>query len=111
MASEFACSWAPLSSRSNDAIARHSDLIVQTTSAGMHPNENIDPLDFYQFAGHEIVYDVIYAPPETKFLARAKQAGCRILNGERMLLEQAYLQFKLFTGRDYPDACKNMSLT
>ena len=48
----------------------------------------------------------IDAPPETVFLRRAKAAGCRTQNGEQMLLEQAYHQFKLFTGLDYPEDCR-----
>ena len=85
----------------------NSDLIVQTTSVGMHPFESSDPLPFYEFSGEELVYDIVYAPPETVLLKRAKRAGCRALNGERMLLEQAYLQFRIFTGFDYPEDCRD----
>ena len=102
LAGEFGCSWAGLGDGARDRIAQHSDLIVQTTSAGMHRQADLDPLGFYEFSGNEIVYDVIYAPPETKMLSRAVRAGCRTLNGSQMLLEQAYLQFELFTGRAYP---------
>jgi 3-dehydroquinate dehydratase/shikimate dehydrogenase len=110
LAQEFGCEWAPLAESSAAAIAHHNDLIVQTTSAGMHPNEELDPIEFYELTGREIVYDVIYAPPVTRLLSRAKRAGCRTLNGWPMLLEQAYLQFELFTGRKYPDECRNIAL-
>lgn len=80
----------------------YSDIIIQTTPAGMHPNEDIDPLENYSFTGSETVYDLIYAPEKTKMLARAEKAGCRILNGKAMLVYQALEQFKLFTGKDYP---------
>jgi 3-dehydroquinate dehydratase / shikimate dehydrogenase len=109
MAGEFDCAWAPLAVESIPVIRRHGDLIVQTTSVGMHPAAGADPLSFYDFDGNEIVYDVVYTPPETRLLKRAKEAGCRTLNGERMLQEQAYLQFKLFSGFDYPEDCR-MSL-
>ena len=108
LAGEFGCSWAPLGPESADILRDHSDLIVQTTSAGMHPNEHLDPLEFYDFAGSEIVYDVIYSPPETRLLARAKMADCVTLNGESMLLEQAYRQFFLFTGIEYPETCRDV---
>jgi 3-dehydroquinate dehydratase / shikimate dehydrogenase len=106
LAADFGCTWAPLGEESVCTIKRYSDLIVQTTSAGMYPQENVDPLRFYEFSGDELVYDVIYTPAETAFLRRAKDAGCKTQNGERMLLAQAYCQFKIFTGLDYPAECR-----
>jgi shikimate 5-dehydrogenase len=47
--------------------------------------------------------DLIYKPAQTKLLQRAAAAGCRTLNGYDMLLRQAKLQFKLFTGLDFPE--------
>jgi 3-dehydroquinate dehydratase/shikimate dehydrogenase len=102
LAREFGCEAAPLAPESVGTVREYSDLIVQTTSVGMHPHQDADPMPFYEFSGGEVVYDIVYTPPETLFLGRAKRAGCRTLNGERMLLEQAYLQFRLFTGFDYP---------
>ena len=110
LATEFGCSWARLGAAAQDQIAQHSDLIVQTTSAGMHPMADLDPLEFHEFSGKEIVYDVIYAPPETKMLKRARLAGCPTLNGRQMLLEQAYLQFELFTGKAYPEELRGMEI-
>lgn len=83
-------------------IKEHSDVIVQTTNVGMHPLENTNPLDFYDLTGKEFLYDIIYTPKETLFLKSGLDAGCKILNGWPMLLEQGYRQFKLFTGYEYP---------
>lgn len=80
------------------------DIVVQATSAGMTPNEDLDPLPGYRFQGTEIVYDLVYAPPRTRFLERAEASGCRIVGGREMLIRQAHAQFRLFTGRDYPAA-------
>lgn len=102
LAEQFSVDYAPLNSGSIADIAKYSDIIVQTTNVGMHPLEHIDPLSFYEFKGHEYLYDIIYAPEETLFLKRGKKKGCRVLNGWQMLLEQGYRQFKLFTGFDYP---------
>jgi len=113
LAREFGCRADELSS---EGIARLTtadgtsvatapapfELIIQTTSAGMHPNEGEDPLPFYEFRGSEIVYDLVYAPRETRLLARATKAGCPTIGGFEMLLEQAYLQFRLFTGIEFP---------
>ena len=79
------------------ALARgYGDLIVQATSAGMGPAIGIDPFPGYQFTGRELVYEMIYAPPTTAFLARAQDAGCRVVPGIRMLLAQARAQFRSF---------------
>ncbi len=119
LAAEFGCCAEPLSSagveRAASAVgagaAGHPaslpfDLIVQTTSAGMRPHEDEDPLPFYEFRGGEIVYELVYAPRETVLLARAAHAGCRTIGGFEMLLAQAYLQFKLFTGVEFPEDAK-----
>jgi len=72
-------------------------LIVQTTSAGMEPNTETDPLPAYQFKGSEIVYELIYAPERTRFLQRAEDAGCQTISGREMLHAQAQLQFQQFS--------------
>lgn len=102
LAQEFGAEWAPLGPESRLVVEDHPDLIVQTTSVGMGETEGQDPLDWYDFTGRELVYDIIYAPRWTRFLTRAKDAGCRVLFGSDMLVNQAFGQFQRFTGRDYP---------
>jgi len=81
-------------------LKKYSDIIIQTTSKGMgntdEPNEVNDPLWFYDFAGTEIVYDIIYEPESTAMLTRARRAGCRVCNGYSMLEFQGEEQAKLF---------------
>jgi 3-dehydroquinate dehydratase/shikimate dehydrogenase len=74
----------------------HLALIVQTTTVGMEPHVDGDPIANYRFRGTEIAYDIIYTPLETPFLRRAKAAGCLVLNGADMFDEQAARQFELF---------------
>ena len=93
--------WAPLERGSAQVLSRYSDLIIQTTSIGMMPDAEADPLFFYNFSGHEAVCDIIYAPKKTKMLRRAEAAGCKVCNGLAMLQYQAYDQFRLFTGEEY----------
>lgn len=78
------------------------DLIVQTTSVGLYPGENISPLEGFSFTGKEIAYDIIYRPKMTKFLKDAAEKGCTLHFGSEMLMAQARLQFKAFTQQDYP---------
>ncbi len=93
--------WAALDSSNASLLAGYSDLIIQTTSAGMLPETEKDPLAFYSFSGREAVFDIIYTPEKTKMLLRAEEAGCKVSGGFSMLKYQAHDQFKLFTGEDY----------
>jgi 3-dehydroquinate dehydratase/shikimate dehydrogenase len=90
-------------------VADYSDLIVQSTSVGMEqhgaaPTAAHDPIAHVPLGGHETVYDIVYAPPETPLLKRARTAGCATVFGREMLLGQAYAQFQLYTGQPYPPA-------
>lgn len=48
------------------------------------------------------VYDIIYAPAETKLMKFAKEAGCQTCNGISMMLWQGAIAYKHFTGVDMP---------
>ena len=87
-------------------VSGHSELIVQTTSVGLPDNPG-DPLAAYSFRGHELVYDLVYGDGLTPMLERAREAGCAVIDGGRMLAEQAYEQFRLFTGHAFPDSAKS----
>lgn len=84
-----------------EAIA-DSRLIVNTTSLGMEPRkEEAPPIDYSRLL-HQVVVDLIYKPRETLFLYRARQQGCKTMNGLRMLLEQGVLAFERWTGEKAP---------
>ncbi len=79
------------------------DLLVNATSLGMKPDD-ASPLDEKQFSLKQAraVYDVIYRPAETKLLAAAKAAGCKMANGLGMLLHQGAKAFEIWTGKPAP---------
>ena len=91
-------------------VRAYGDLIVQATSVGMdaHGAESAvpggDPIARVPLSGREVVYDIVYAPPDTPLLQRAREAGCAVIYGRDMLFGQAYAQFRLFTGVEYPAA-------
>jgi len=86
----------PLSKESRAQISGFTNLIVHTTSIGMHPHEDDDPIPFYHFDGSEIVYDLIYNPHQTALLQRAERAGCRVISGIEMFWAQAQEQSAYF---------------
>ena len=82
-----------------DAMDRCT-LIVNCTSAGLHPHIDETPLDKAYFHRGMTVFDTIYNPATTRFMAEAEAAGCRTQNGLRMLLYQGLASFSLWTGID-----------
>ena len=65
-------------------------VIVNTTPLGMFPNTDAFPKIPYEFLTHKnLCFDLIYNPPQTMFLGKAKEAGAFIHNGFRMLRLQA----------------------
>ncbi|MDR1318716.1 MAG: 3-dehydroquinate dehydratase, partial [Treponema sp.] len=102
LASRYKFAWGGLDNRGLEMMEKYSDIIIQTTSAGMEGGEGQDPLDAYSFSGREAVMDLVYKPEMTPFLKRAAGAGCRVLNGYDMLLRQARYQYVQFMGKDFP---------
>ncbi len=103
LAEPYGFAWGALDGGGIELMDKYRDVIVQTTSVGMEPDTDADPLELYKFRGKEAVMDLIYKPEVTKLMRRAAEAGCRTLNGYDMLVRQAKLQYRLFTGKDFPD--------
>ncbi len=85
-----------------DAVgsAAAADVVVNATPLGMggeHP-----PLDAGRLGSGHTVIDLIYHPAETPLLAAARAAGARTQNGLPMLVHQAALSFRLWTGVEAP---------
>ena len=81
-----------------------SYLFAQATGVGMKPLEGqtVVPDETY-FRPDLIVTDTVYAPRETVMMKQAKEAGCeRVYNGMSMMLFQALIAIKLYTGKDTP---------
>ena len=74
------------------------DLIVNATSVGIKKNEEIK-LDFSKEEG-QLFYDVIYNPPQTNFLIKAKKLGKQTENGKNMFIYQALKAFKIWHNID-----------
>jgi 3-dehydroquinate dehydratase / shikimate dehydrogenase len=73
------------------------DILVNATPVGTTPAVDESPLPDGPFTG-ELVYDLVYNPPETMLLREARAAGRRTLGGLDMLVAQAQRQFEWWTG-------------
>ncbi|KGX83884.1 shikimate dehydrogenase [Pontibacillus marinus] len=73
------------------------DMIVQTTSVGMAPNDKESILSLTHVHPDAVVCDIVYRPMETAFLKEAKERGAHVLYGHGMLLYQAALSYEIWT--------------
>jgi 3-dehydroquinate dehydratase/shikimate dehydrogenase len=48
------------------------------------------------------VFEMIYDPPETRFMKLAKAAGAEVIPGVEMFVQQAARQFEIWTGKPAP---------
>lgn len=88
---------------------REFDIVINTTSAGMEPQENVLPIDNIDqikdlsFINEKTaVVDMIYNPSRTLFLKEAQNRGAKILNGLGMLIYQGIIAYELFTDEKLP---------
>jgi 3-dehydroquinate dehydratase/shikimate dehydrogenase len=102
LAGRYGFAWGGLDHEGAKLMERYRDIIIQTTSVGMEPAADADPLELYNFSGREAVMDLIYKPAETLFLKRAAAAGCKTRNGYDMLIRQAQYQYTHFLGKEFP---------
>lgn len=76
------------------------DLLVQTTSIGLHGEQF--PFSLQGIRSQAAVVDIIYRPWETPFLREAKSMGCRTMNGLAMFLHQGALAWQFWLDRPAP---------
>jgi 3-dehydroquinate dehydratase/shikimate dehydrogenase len=78
------------------------DVLVQTTPVGTFPAVEATPLTLSAPLAGRLVYDLVYNPPATALLARARALGAETIGGLPMLVAQAAAQFTWWTGRPAP---------
>ena len=94
-------------SMNRDELADHvpySGLLVNTTSLGMAggPAELATPVTSDMISADAIGYDVVYAPPMTRFLREVEEAGATSAGGISMLVFQGIEGFEMATGQKAP---------
>jgi len=78
-------------------IMEEYTVIVNCSPTGTHPNINESPNIPYEFlTQNHLLFDLIYNPDETKFLAEGKKRGANIKNGLEMLQLQAEKSWKIW---------------
>jgi shikimate dehydrogenase len=79
-----------------------ADIIIHCTPIGMRPKteQSLAPKGLLR-AG-QAVFDIVYNPRKTRLLNDAEAAGCTVIAGLEMFVNQAVVQFELWTGRKAP---------
>ena len=96
------CTAIPMLAGPMEAVLGDTDILVNTTSVGMHPQKELIPIKETMIHDHLVVCDIVYNPRRTQFLKVAQQKGCRIVEGLGMLVYQGAASFQLWTGQEAP---------
>lgn len=84
-------------------IQKRADLIINATPVGLFPDVEAAPdIQIDSLRPDLVVADVIPNPPQTRLLRLAEQAGCTVLDGLGMLVNQGRIAINHWTGTD-PD--------
>jgi 3-dehydroquinate dehydratase / shikimate dehydrogenase len=96
LADTFQCGLAPL-----ESLERiEADVLINATPIGMQGHSRgHSPVRLAALPPPRVVYDLVYNPLETRLLREARMAGCQTIGGLDMLIDQAALQFELWTGQ------------
>ncbi len=79
-------------------VPEQTDILVNATCVGLFPDVNACPdIDYDTIEKGMIVCDVVFNPAMPVFLQRARQRGARTISGLGMLVNQAALNFEIWT--------------
>ena len=81
----------------DEKVMNEHQLIINASPLGTFPDINLAPQLPYSFLTNDhVLFDLIYNPPETRFLQEGKKRGCKTLNGQKMLEYQAEKSWQIW---------------
>ncbi|NNF56900.1 MAG: shikimate dehydrogenase [Rhodothermaceae bacterium] len=84
-------------------MIREARLLVNATPVGMAPHPEATPWPHAtDFHAEQVIYDLVYAPAETRFLRDAVVHGAIPVGGLAMLIGQGAAAFEHWTGQAMP---------
>lgn len=83
-------------------VPEDAGMVINATSVGLLDSEARLAIEPQSLHSGLIVADAVFNPPQTWLLKEARRRGCRTLNGLGMLVNQAAINFQLWTGLE-PD--------
>ena len=81
----------------NKKVIEENTIIINCTPLGTFPEVKECPKIPFEFlSSNHICYDLIYNPEKTKFLLESEKMGATIINGKKMLENQANESWKIW---------------
>lgn len=79
-----------------------TSLLINASPVGMFPNVDESPVPEELLREGLTVMDIVYNPRMTKLLKEAREKGAKTIEGLEMFLNQAVVQFELWTSKKAP---------
>ncbi len=98
LAEELNCQLASI----RDIGDHEFDILINCSPVGMSPHADKTPISNGNLKPGMVVFDSVYNPPETRLLKEARAAGCTVISGVELFINQAVGQFEMWTGKDAP---------
>lgn len=96
-------SVAPMEADTQVRVFADAELVVNTTSLGMHPYVDASPLLNVKAVHPDLVlYDTVFNPLETRLMREFQAAGAPAYGGLDMLVFQGARSFAIWTGLEPP---------
>ncbi len=87
--------------RGTQGIPEGTDIVVNCTSVGLFPDVDARlDIDIRTLRPGMVVADVVPSPPRTRLIRDAEAAGCTVIDGLGMLVNQGVISIKYWTGVD-----------
>ncbi|MEM4064513.1 MAG: shikimate dehydrogenase [Candidatus Micrarchaeaceae archaeon] len=81
---------------------KETDILINATNITLE-NSSKSPIPGpEELKQVETVFDANYVPLKNKLIKDAEKAGCNVITGDKLLLYQGVVAFKLFTGKAAP---------
>ena len=97
---QVASKFVPLTSTYE--VPAEANILVNATTVGLGDRDAKLPIAVKSLHKELLVADVNFNPPDTRLIRDARDRGCQTLTGLSMLVNQAAINFKLWTGLE-PD--------
>jgi len=97
-------SGALLDSKTLEVRLAESQVLIHCTPVGMHPKTGESAVPKSLLHRDLAVMDIVYNPLRTRLLADAEERGLKTISGVEMFVNQAVIQFELWTGQAAPRA-------
>ncbi|MGD9720679.1 MAG: shikimate dehydrogenase [Pirellulales bacterium] len=81
-------------------VPAETEVLINATSIGLGDAQARVPLTVDTLESDMVVADVIFNPPATRLIRDARERGCQTLDGLGMLVNQAVIAFRIWTGQD-----------